>query len=51
MEKLIKKLVVRYAKQLYKLAIGSGKNAQALCRIFFYEPKQPEGLDEFIAGK
>ncbi len=51
MKRLIRKLVVRYAKQLYKLAIGAGKTAQAACRIFFYEPKQPEGLDEFIAGK
>lgn len=51
MKRLVKKLVVRYAKQLYKLALTSGKSAKVLCRIFFYEPKQPEGLDEFIAGE
>ena len=51
MKKLIKKLVVRYGKELYKLAIGAGKIAQAACKGFYYEPKQPEGLDEFIAGK
>ena len=51
MKKVAKKLIVRYGKQLYKLAVGAGKTAQAVCRSFFYEPKQPEGLDEFLAEK
>lgn len=51
MKRITKKLIVRYGKQLYKLAVGAGKTAQAVCRSFFYEPKQPEGLDEFLAEK
>lgn len=51
MKRIAKKLIVRYGKQLYKLAVGAGKTAQAACKLFFYEPKQPEGLDEFLAGK
>lgn len=49
MKSFFKKIMVKYAIDICSLAVLLTPIASRVCRTFFYEPKQPEGLGKFVA--
>ena len=48
MNKCVMSLVKKYGKQLCGLVILVSPVAARTCRTIFYEPKEPEGLSQFV---
>lgn len=52
MREKIKRMMEKYGTQLCCLAIAVAPIAATGCRGLYYQPKEPEGLAEFVrAGK
>lgn len=51
MVKYIKRIVVKYGKQLCTLAVIIAPIATRCCRGMYYEPEIPEGMNEFLEKK
>lgn len=47
----LRKILVKYGNVLCALAVLVAPMAARTCRLLYYEPKEPEGLDEFVKRK
>lgn len=46
--KMLKKFIQKHGEKICAMAVAFGGISLMSCRLFVYEPKQPDGLKEFM---